>query len=196
VQANIDYITEILTDLVTAIPFLFAVALFIMCALTTSQSATTKSVVPIGIAIGLPAQLIVGMWPSLIGVFFLPANGTQLAAVAADRTGSTKIGNAVVNHSFQPNTIFMWLVSIAVGVVLAIAIHGTGSADTEVDVAPAGEPTAAATAGTAEATVAETPAETPEETPTVEEEATPTEAEAAETPTVEGAATTPAGATP
>ena len=32
------------------------------------------------------------MWPSLIGVYFLPANGTQLAAIAADRTGSTKIG--------------------------------------------------------------------------------------------------------
>ena len=92
-----------------------------MAALTTSQSATTKSIIPIGIALGLPAQLIIAMWPSLIGVYFLPANGTQLAAIAADRTGSTKIGSFVINHSFQPNTIIMWIVSVVVGSVLALA---------------------------------------------------------------------------
>ena len=78
---------------------------------------------PIGIALVLPAQFMVAMWPSFIGVYFLPANGTQLAAVAVDRTGTTKIGNAVVNHSFLPNTIFMWVVTIAVG-VLGLAIQG------------------------------------------------------------------------
>ena len=120
VQANIDYITELLSDLVTAVPFALAVALFAMCALTTSQSATTKSIVPIGIALGLPGQLIIAMWPSLIGCFFLPANGTQLASIAADRTGSTKIGAYVINHSFQPATIIMWIVSVVVGSILAL----------------------------------------------------------------------------
>jgi hypothetical protein len=178
VQANIDYITELLSDLVTAIPFLFAVALFAMAALTTSQSATTKSIVPIGIALGMPAQLLIAMWPSLIGVYFLPANGTQLAAIAADRTGSTKIGGAVINHSFQPNTIFMWVVTVIVGVVLALVIHGTDAA--------AGEPSDAA------APVAtEQPAETPPaETPSAE---TPAETEPAQT---EAAETEPAEETP
>ncbi len=41
------------------------------------------------------------MWQALSGVLFLPANGTQLAAVAVDETGTTKIGKAVVNHSFM-----------------------------------------------------------------------------------------------
>ena len=195
VQANIDYITTLLTDLVTAIPFLFAVALFVMCALTTSQSATTKSIVPIGIAIGLPVQMIVGMWPSLIGCFFLPANGTQLAAIATDRTGSTKIGNAVINHSFQPNTIFMWLVSIAVGVVIGVAIHGTGAEATEIDTGTGGEPTI-------EATVAATPgvSETPEAAETPEAEATEPSDETpadSETPPADGEPTqTEGGETP
>jgi len=183
VQANIDYITELLSDLVTAIPFLFAVALFAMAALTTSQSATTKSIVPIGIALGMPAQLLIAMWPSLIGVYFLPANGTQLAAVAADRTGSTKIGNAVVNHSFQPNTIFMWVVTVIVGVVLALVIHGTDAA--------AGEPS-----DTAAPAATEQPAETPSgETPVAEtpSEETPVETEPAQT---EPAETQPAEETP
>jgi anaerobic C4-dicarboxylate transporter DcuA/anaerobic C4-dicarboxylate transporter DcuB len=202
VQANIDYITELLSDLVTAVPFLFAVALFAMAALTTSQSATTKSIVPIGIAIGLPAQLMIAMWPSLIGVYFLPANGTQLAAVAADRTGSTRIGNAVVNHSFQPNTLFMWVVTVIVGVVLALAIHGTSAA--------AGEPSPKAAPTTTATEVIETPpAETPPaETPateataadTPEAEATteePTSVETAETATPEGPGETPSpGGTP
>jgi anaerobic C4-dicarboxylate transporter DcuA/anaerobic C4-dicarboxylate transporter DcuB len=193
VQANIDYITELLSDLVTAIPFLFAVALFAMAALTTSQSATTKSIVPIGIAIGLPAQLMIAMWPSLIGVFFLPANGTQLAAVAADRTGSTKIGNAVVNHSFQPNTIFMWVVTVIVGIIIAVIIHGTAAADSDLSESPPAEVTATEEAPAEETPAAETPAaeeSTPEEAaPT--EEAVATEAPAEEAaPTEEAAAPT------
>jgi anaerobic C4-dicarboxylate transporter DcuA/anaerobic C4-dicarboxylate transporter DcuB len=194
VQANIDYITELLSDLVTAIPFMLAIALFAMAALTTSQSATTKSIVPIGIALGLPGQVLIAMWPSLIGVYFLPANGTQLAAVSADRTGSTKIGNAVVNHSFQPNTIFMWVVTVIVGVVIAVAIHGTASAGSELSTAtPTEAPTATVTAEATEAEATPTPeAETPtaEEGAPTEEEATPTEA--SEEPT----ATEAAGGTP
>ena len=196
VQANIDYITELLSDLVTAVPFALAVALFAMCALTTSQSATTKSIVPIGIALGLPGQLIIAMWPSLIGCFFLPANGTQLASIAADRTGSTKIGQYVLNHSFQPATIIMWIVSVVVGSVLALIIYGT-SADA-VEPPPVETPTAEASV-TPEATAAPTteaepttaadaePTQPPEEAPTVA---------ADEPPTVEAEAPTEIAATP
>jgi anaerobic C4-dicarboxylate transporter DcuA/anaerobic C4-dicarboxylate transporter DcuB len=194
VQANIDYITELLSDLVTAVPFLFAVALFAMAALTTSQSATTKSIVPIGIAIGMPAQFLIAMWPSLIGVLFLPANGTQLAAISADRTGSTKIGSFVINHSFQPNVIIMWLVTIALGMLLAVVIYGTSADAAE----PTPEPPPAATDAPA-------PTEAPpaEATPTVEA-AAPTEPEVAPTEpppeeptaTEEVAVATPTGPAP
>jgi hypothetical protein len=162
-----------------------------MAALTTSQSATTKSIVPIGIAIGMPAQFMIAMWPSLIGVLFLPANGTQLAAISADRTGSTKIGSFVINHSFQPNNIIMWLVTIALGMILAVAIYGTA--------ADAAEPSPEAPPA---ATVTEAPAPTetppPEVTPTVAEtppaeEPTATVPAEEPTATIEGAATATPG---
>jgi anaerobic C4-dicarboxylate transporter DcuA/anaerobic C4-dicarboxylate transporter DcuB len=201
VQANIDYITELLSDIVTAVPFLLAVALFAMAALTTSQSATTKSIVPIGIALGIPAQLIIAMWPSLIGVYFLPANGTQLAAISADRTGSTKIGGFVINHSFQPNTIFMWIVAVVVGMILAVVMFGT-SADAveppaaDPPVAEASPTAAAATAAPAATEAAETPTE-PADTPTAAATAPPAApTPAAATAAAPAVATPAAGATP
>ena len=206
VQANIDYITDLLGNVVTAVPFLLAVALFAMAALTTSQSATTKSIVPIGIALGIPAQLIIAMWPSLIGVYFLPANGTQLAAISADRTGSTKIGSFVINHSFQPNTIFMWLVSVIVGMVLAVVMFGR-SADAVEPPAPDPTPTAEASATAPAATqeTADTPTVAPEDTPAAEATVAPEQTEpsatepapeATEPPAEEPSATAEAAAEP
>jgi hypothetical protein len=192
VVANEDTIVDLLGELVIAIPVSFALAIFAMAALTTSQSATTKSIVPIGIAIGLPASLMIGMWPSLIGVYFLPANGTQLAAVAMDRTGTTKIGNAVLNHSFMPSVIIMWIATIIIGMIIAAAAYGT-DVSAEQDAGGAEEPVAEATAAPSpeptaepteepEATEAPEPTEeaTPEPTPEETEEATPEPTEAEE----------------
>jgi hypothetical protein len=194
VVANEDTIVDLLGDLVVAAPITFALAIFAMAALTTSQSATTKSIVPIGIALAIPAQLMIAMWPSLIGVYFLPANGTQLAAVAMDRTGSTKIGNAVVNHSFMPNVIVMWIGTVIVGLVIAAAAYGT-DVSAEQSAGGAEEPVA-------EATASPSPEPTPEATEEPAEEPTPTEEPATPTRTATAAPTTaavtpsPAAATP
>ena len=197
VVANEDTIVELLGDLVIAAPFTFAIAIFLMAALTTSQSATTKSIVPIGIALMLPAQLMIAMWPSLIGVYFLPANGTQLAAVAMDRTGSTKIGNAVLNHSFMPNVLLMWIVVVIVGLIVAALAYGTDvSAEQNAGGAedPVAEATAAPTAEpTEEATETPEPTSAPTASPTRTATAAPTTAAATPSP---GLTPTPAGATP
>jgi anaerobic C4-dicarboxylate transporter DcuA/anaerobic C4-dicarboxylate transporter DcuB len=184
VVANEDTIVSLLGDLVVAAPVTFALAVFAMAALTTSQSATTKSIVPIGIAIGLPAQLMIGMWPSLIGVYFLPANGTQLAAVSMDRTGTTKIGNAVVNHSFMPSLLVMWIGTIIIGLMISALAYGT-SASAEQDAGGAQEPVA-------EATAAPTPEATAEATEEPTEEASPTAAATRTTSPTTAAATTAA----
>ena len=111
-------IVAALSDWVTAVPLLFAFALFVLAALTTSQSATTRTLVPIGLAI-LPVAPVVAMWQALSGVLFLPANGTQLAAVAVDQTGTTKIGKAVVNHSFMIPLLVSTVVAVVVGLLIA-----------------------------------------------------------------------------
>lgn len=98
---------------------LFALALFAVAMLTTSQSSATNAIVPIGITIGLPAPLLVGLWPSTMGIYTLPANGSQVATVAFDQTGTTKMGKFVFDHSFQlPNLVYVG-VAIVVGVTLS-----------------------------------------------------------------------------
>jgi len=73
------------------------------------------------LALGIPVLglgAIIAMWQAVSGVLFLPANGTQLAAVAVDQTGSTKIGKAVVNHSFMIPLLVCTVVAVGVGMVI------------------------------------------------------------------------------
>jgi anaerobic C4-dicarboxylate transporter-like protein len=114
-----DQIVALLSNVATAAPLMFAVAIFILAALTTSQSATTRTLIPIGLSIFPAVAPIIAMWQALSGVLFLPANGTQLAAVAVDETGTTKIGNAVVNHSFMIPLLISTVVAVGVGLVIA-----------------------------------------------------------------------------
>jgi len=66
----------------------------------TSQSGANFSILPIGIAFGRAPAEPVAMRPAAVGVHLLPANGARIAAVEIDQTGSTRIGAAVINHSF------------------------------------------------------------------------------------------------
>jgi anaerobic C4-dicarboxylate transporter len=75
--------------------------------------------VPIGLSLGMPTWALVAMWPAVIGIYFLPANGSQLAAVSIDETGSTKIGKYVLNHSFILPMLICCIVSIAVGLLIS-----------------------------------------------------------------------------
>jgi anaerobic C4-dicarboxylate transporter len=45
--------------------------------------------------------MLVGLYPAVNGLFFLPTYGTVLAAISFDQTGTTRIGKYVVNHSFM-----------------------------------------------------------------------------------------------
>ena len=101
---------------------LFALALFLVAALTTSQSSATNAIVPIGLTIGLSASLLAGLWPAAMGIYTLPANGSQVATVAFDQTGSTRMGRFVVDHSFQlPNLIYI-VSAMIVGTLLSLVV--------------------------------------------------------------------------
>ena len=126
IAANEDEIVSTLGGITESAPWTFAIILFAVAALTTSQSGATRSIMPIGIALGIAPQFLVAMWPSVIGIYFFPANGSQIAAVEFDKTGTTKIGKAVVNHSFMPPLLVAWVVAVAVGAGLALVIYGTG----------------------------------------------------------------------
>lgn len=115
-QAAIEYTFK---DIVTVYPWTFAIALFLMGALTFSQAATTRTIMPMGVALGITNPHLLAMFPAVNGDFLLPGYPTLLAAIDFDRTGSTKIGKFVVNHSFMIPGLVAIIVTILVGFVLS-----------------------------------------------------------------------------
>ncbi|MEV6525955.1 anaerobic C4-dicarboxylate transporter family protein [Longispora sp. NPDC051575] len=118
ISGNAKQIIDPLADIAKEHSLFLAVALFVMCGLTTSQSATTRAIVPIGLA-ALPAATVTAMWPSLVGVWLFPANGTQIAAVQIDRTGTTRLSHLIVWHSFTIPMLVSWVSVVGVGLVLS-----------------------------------------------------------------------------
>lgn len=94
-------IKNFLKELVTAYPWTFAIAVFALGVLMFSQAATTKTMMPLGMALGISNPALIAIFPATTADFFLPGYPTLLAAINFDRTGSTKIGKFVVNHSFM-----------------------------------------------------------------------------------------------
>ncbi|MGH9118657.1 MAG: anaerobic C4-dicarboxylate transporter family protein [Acidimicrobiales bacterium] len=122
IAAHEDVIVDVLGDAVEQASWLFGVALFVVAALTTSQSTATNAIVPIGLSLGLTAGTITAFWPSVTGIYFLPANGSQVATVAFDQTGTTKIGKAVLNHSFMIPLLIFTAVSVAVALPISALV--------------------------------------------------------------------------
>jgi len=125
IAAHQDTIVNALGNVAQSAPIMFAFAIFIVAALTTSQSSTTAALIPIGIALGIPGQYLIAMWLAVIGIYFFPINGSQIATVEFDRTGSTKIGKYLINHSFVIPTIVQAVVAVAAGMLLATLFFGT-----------------------------------------------------------------------
>ncbi|MRG59475.1 hypothetical protein GE115_06255 [Agromyces sp. CFH 90414] len=122
IAANEETIIEPLGAMIEANPLLLAVALFLVCGLTTSQSATTNTMIPIALAAGLAPGIITAMWPSLIGVWLFPANGSQIAAVETDLTGSTKLTQVPVWHSFTIPMLVSWVAVVLAGLLIQLVI--------------------------------------------------------------------------
>lgn len=80
---------------------MLALGLFVLSVLLISQAATVVTLMPVAVALGLPASVLIGVYPAVNGNFFLPTYGTVLAAVSFDQTGSTRIGKYLLNHSFM-----------------------------------------------------------------------------------------------
>ena len=59
------------------------------------------------------------MWPAVNGYFFLPTYGTLIAAINFDRSGTTRIGRFVLNHSFMLPGLVATAVSIGTGLLIS-----------------------------------------------------------------------------
>ena len=115
---NIEFFKPHIEQIVTQYPFLFSVALFVMSVLLFSQAATVRTLYPLGIALGIHPMAMVAMFPAVNGYFFIPNYPTVVAAINFDRTGTTRIGKYVLNHSFQLPGFVATIVAIAVGYLI------------------------------------------------------------------------------
>jgi anaerobic C4-dicarboxylate transporter DcuA len=123
-EANQAAIVGGISDVIRAQPWIFALGLFVLSILLFSQAATIVTLVPVGLALGLPAALIVGVYPAVNGNFFLPTYGTVLAAVSFDQTGTTRIGKYLLNHSFMLPGLVTTAVATACALALARGLLG------------------------------------------------------------------------
>ena len=89
-EHNYVLIKSTLGELVTAYPWLFAIALFLLSILLFSQAATTKALMPLGLSLGMTPAFLIGIFPAVNGHFFIPGYPTLLTAIQFDRTGTTQ----------------------------------------------------------------------------------------------------------
>ena len=107
----------------TTYPLLFAIPLFVFSIMLFSQAATARTLYPVGLALGVPPHILLVLFPAVNGYFFLPNYPTEVAAIGFDRTGTTRIGRYVVNHSFQLAGFITTFVSIGVGYLIVTFLH-------------------------------------------------------------------------
>ncbi|WP_033165510.1 anaerobic C4-dicarboxylate transporter family protein [Clostridium sp. KNHs205] len=117
-----SFITENMSALTNKYPWIYIIAVFIVGAITTSQSSTTMIMVPIGIALGLPANIIVAGWIACSSNYFIPASGQCVAALAFDSAGTTKIGKFVLNHSYMVPGLVCTVVSVLAAIGLGAIV--------------------------------------------------------------------------
>jgi anaerobic C4-dicarboxylate transporter DcuA len=115
---NFVLIKSTLGDVVASYPWSFAVALFLLSMLLYSQASTSKALMPLGLSLGLSPAYLIGIFPACNGHFFIPGYPTLLTAIQFDRTGTTRIGKYVLNHSFMMPGIVTTLASVVAGLIL------------------------------------------------------------------------------
>jgi anaerobic C4-dicarboxylate transporter DcuA len=119
IAANRNVIVPAIGEMTKAAPWTFSLGLFFASVLLYSQAATTRALMPLGIALGIPPQFLIASFPSVNGYFFIPTYGSLIAAINFDLSGTTKIGKYVLNHSFMIPGLIATSVAVAVGLGLA-----------------------------------------------------------------------------
>jgi anaerobic C4-dicarboxylate transporter DcuA len=118
INGNITQLTASIEGVVTEMPWLFGLALFVMSILLYSQAATVRAIVPLGIALGMSPMMLIALFPAVNGYFFIPNYPTVVAAINFDRTGTTGIGKWILNHSFMMPGLISTVTALVVGLLL------------------------------------------------------------------------------
>jgi anaerobic C4-dicarboxylate transporter DcuA len=119
IDSNRDVIVGSLSSMAKAAPWTFSIGLFLASVLLYSQAATARALMPLGLSLGIHPQFLIAMFPAVNGYFLIPNYGTIIAAINFDRSGTTRIGKFVINHSFLLPGLVSTGVAVSVGLLLA-----------------------------------------------------------------------------
>jgi len=119
IAANQEAIIGGLSAMAKAAPWTFAIGLFIASMLLYSQAATARALMPLGLSLGISPASLIGMFPAVNGYFFIPNYGTLIAAMQFDRSGTTRIGKYLLNHSFMLPGLITTVGGVGVGLLIA-----------------------------------------------------------------------------
>lgn len=108
-------IQSILEGVVADYPWAIAFVFFLVSVLINSQGAVIVAMLPLAYSLGIPGPVLLGVLPSVYGYFFIPNYPSDIATVNFDRSGTTKIGKYLLNHSFM----MPGLVSVTVATLVA-----------------------------------------------------------------------------
>lgn len=117
IAGNMTELKGSIEHIVTQMPWLFGLALFVMSILLFSQAATIRALLPLGIALGISPYMLIALFPAVNGYFFIPNYPTVVAAINFDRTGTTRIGKYILNHSFMMPGLIATGVSVGLGLL-------------------------------------------------------------------------------
>ncbi|HEX5217988.1 MAG TPA: anaerobic C4-dicarboxylate transporter [Verrucomicrobiae bacterium] len=119
IDSNRDVIVGGLGNMAKAAPWTFSIGLFLASVLLYSQAATARALMPLGLSLGIHPQFLIGMFPAVNGYFLIPNYGTIIAAMNFDRSGTTRIGKFVINHSFLLPGLISTTVAVFMGLLIA-----------------------------------------------------------------------------
>ena len=118
-HSHIEMLKGSLGEVMRAYPWMYIVVGMLISKFLNSQAAAAATFVPLAVQIGVDPGIIVAFATACYGYFILPTYPSDLAAIQFDRSGTTKIGKYVINHSFIIPGFIGVFSSCAVGWVLA-----------------------------------------------------------------------------
>lgn len=99
-QAHLEELKMALEGVVKSHPWTYAIVLFLVSKLVNSQAAALTAVAPMGLMLGVEPKMLIAFFPASYGYFVLPTYPSDLACIGFDRSGTTRIGKFIINHSF------------------------------------------------------------------------------------------------
>lgn len=120
---HMAFLKEVLGSAVQSYPWAYALIAFFTSKLVNSQAAAVSIVVPMALGIGTDPVIIISFISAIYGYFFLPTYPSDLACIGFDRSGTTKIGKYVLNHSFMIPGLLGVFTGCCAGFVIAHILY-------------------------------------------------------------------------